>query len=37
LLMGDTENAIKAYKKSLELNPRSVSAIKVLSELKVKN
>jgi tetratricopeptide (TPR) repeat protein len=37
LLMGDTENAIKAYKKSLELNPRSVSAIKVLSELKVEN
>jgi tetratricopeptide (TPR) repeat protein len=37
LLMGDTENAIKAYKKSLELNPRSESAIKVLSELKVEN
>jgi tetratricopeptide (TPR) repeat protein len=37
LLMGDTENAIKAYKKSLELNPRNERAIKVLSELKVEN
>ena len=35
--MGDTENAIKAYKKALELNPSSENAIKVLSELKVEN
>jgi|GEM_PF-5528947 tetratricopeptide (TPR) repeat protein len=37
LLMGDTENGIKAYKKSLELNPENESAIKVLSELKLEN
>jgi tetratricopeptide (TPR) repeat protein len=33
LLLGDTKNAIKAYKKSLELNPENENAIKVLSEL----
>jgi tetratricopeptide (TPR) repeat protein len=37
LLMGDKENGIKAYKKSLELNPENESAIKVLSELKLEN
>ncbi|MFL0353979.1 DUF6090 family protein [Xanthomarina sp. GH4-25] len=34
LLIGDKENAIKAYQKSLELNPSNESAIKALSELK---
>ncbi|SDR75233.1 hypothetical protein SAMN05216503_0750 [Polaribacter sp. KT25b] len=37
LLLGDTENGIKAYKKSLELNPKNQSALKVLSKLKVDN
>ena len=37
LLMGDKESGIKAYKKSLELNPENESAIKVLSELKLEN
>jgi tetratricopeptide (TPR) repeat protein len=34
LKMGDEENAIKAYRKSLELNPDNEYAIKALSELK---
>ena len=34
LKMGDKENAIKAYRKSLELNPDNEYAIKALSELK---
>ena len=34
LLTGDKENAIKAYKKSLELNPDNENAKKVLSEIK---
>jgi tetratricopeptide (TPR) repeat protein len=37
LLMGDKESGIKAYKKSLELNPENENAIKVLSELKLEN
>jgi hypothetical protein len=37
LLMGHTEISIKDYKTYLELNPRSESAIKALSELKVEN
>ncbi len=37
LLMGDKENGIKAYKKSLELNPKNENAIKILSELKLEN
>lgn len=37
LHMGDKENGIKSYKKSLELNPNNENAIKVLSELKVEN
>ncbi|TXD52648.1 MULTISPECIES: tetratricopeptide repeat protein [unclassified Polaribacter] len=35
LRMGDKENAIKAYKKSLELNTDNQNAIEVLSELKL--
>jgi len=35
--MGDLENGIKNYKKSLELNPENENAIKVLEELKVEN
>ncbi|RYM34926.1 hypothetical protein ERX46_06000 [Brumimicrobium glaciale] len=35
LIMGDKENGIKAYKKSLALNPENGSAIKVLSELEL--
>ncbi|WP_299098408.1 DUF6090 family protein [uncultured Winogradskyella sp.] len=35
--MGDLENGIKNYKKSLELNPENENAIKVLKELKVEN
>jgi hypothetical protein len=35
--MGDKESGIKAYKKSLELNPENENAIKVLSELKLEN
>jgi len=34
LKLGDKENAIIAYRKSVELNPENESAIKVLSELK---
>ena len=34
LLTGDKENAIKAYEKSLELNPDNENAKKVLSEIK---
>ena len=34
LLLGDKENAIIAYKKSLELNPLNKNAEKVLSEIK---
>lgn len=34
LLTGDKENAIKAYEKSLELNPDNENAKKVLSGLK---
>jgi predicted negative regulator of RcsB-dependent stress response len=34
LLIGDKENAIDAYKKSLELNPDNENAKKVLSEIK---
>jgi hypothetical protein len=34
LKIGNKENAIKAYKKSLELNPNNVNAKKVLSEIK---
>ncbi|MFD2541346.1 tetratricopeptide repeat protein [Lacinutrix gracilariae] len=37
LRMGDKERAIKYYKKSLVLNPENENAIKVLSELTVKN
>ena len=33
LKLGDKENAIKAYKKSLELKPDNEYAIKALSEL----
>ncbi|MBP92696.1 MAG: hypothetical protein CMC55_01110 [Flavobacteriaceae bacterium] len=33
MLMGDRKNAIKAYKKSLELNPENQSAINALLEL----
>lgn len=33
LKLGDKENAIKAYQKSLELNPENKNAIKVLSEI----
>jgi tetratricopeptide (TPR) repeat protein len=34
LKLGDQQNAIEAYRKSLELNPYNESAIKVLAELK---
>ncbi len=34
LKMGDKENAIKAYKRSLELNPDNEYAKEALSELK---
>lgn len=37
LALGDKENAIKAYKKSVELNPKNTSTIKVLSELKIED
>jgi tetratricopeptide (TPR) repeat protein len=37
LLTGDKESAIKAYQKSLELNPENDSAKKVLSDLKIEN
>jgi cytochrome c-type biogenesis protein CcmH/NrfG len=33
LALGDKENAIKAYKKSLQLNPKNKNAEKVLSEI----
>jgi tetratricopeptide (TPR) repeat protein len=33
LLLGDTINAIKAYKKSIELNPGNTSAEEVLEKI----
>jgi len=35
--MGDIENGIKNYEKSLELNPENENAIKILKELKAEN
>lgn len=34
LILGDQKNAIKAYNKSIELNPKNENAVKVLAELK---
>jgi tetratricopeptide (TPR) repeat protein len=35
--LGDKENGIKYYEKSLELNPDNENAVKILKELKVQN
>ncbi|KYG72129.1 hypothetical protein EV198_0182 [Roseivirga ehrenbergii] len=37
LRIGDIENGIKAYQKSIALNPENEGAIKVLSDLKLEN
>jgi Tfp pilus assembly protein PilF len=34
LILGDTESAIKSYKKSLELNPQNANATEQLKRLK---